>query len=292
MRYAEIAVDAPAGHSRTFSYSIPNRFTLEAGQLVWVPFGRRIVQGIVTELASTPQVDVTRDVLQPVEPSPLVGTTGLELAWWISSHYLSSLFDALAVMLPPGFRDHVRSRITPSPSCKCHADGLDPKIQAGLTELLSKSPMRESEFTKLLGRNGTRALNHLVEQGLVLRQVDLPRPRSSRYLCYLHAVIPGPSDQQPSPSPRPLSPRQQALLQAVENNGAGYAQSLANKEFGSGVGNSLVDKGLLSEEWIREEPDQVLPPPIDPTPCTSRHARTSLGVSEQRNLPRHALSRA
>jgi primosomal protein N' len=40
MRYAEVAVDAPVNHSRTFSYSIPDRFRIQPGQLVWVPFGR------------------------------------------------------------------------------------------------------------------------------------------------------------------------------------------------------------------------------------------------------------
>ena len=51
MRYAEVAVDAPVAHSRTFSYSIPPRFVVEPGQLVWVPFGRRVAQGVVVELA-------------------------------------------------------------------------------------------------------------------------------------------------------------------------------------------------------------------------------------------------
>ena len=50
MRYAEVAVDAAVAHSRTFSYSIPPRFSVETGQLVWVPFGRRVLQGLVVEL--------------------------------------------------------------------------------------------------------------------------------------------------------------------------------------------------------------------------------------------------
>ncbi len=55
MKYAEVAVDAPVGHSRTFSYSIPSRFSVEPGQLVWVPFGRRVAQGVVVQLAAAPQ---------------------------------------------------------------------------------------------------------------------------------------------------------------------------------------------------------------------------------------------
>ena len=107
MRYAEVAVDAPVAHSRTFSYSIPSPLSLEPGQLVWVPFGRRVAQGVVVELAAAPQVEVTRDILQPVEPSPLVTPNGLELARWLSGYYLCSLYDAIALFLPPGFEAQV-----------------------------------------------------------------------------------------------------------------------------------------------------------------------------------------
>ena len=56
MRYAEVAVDAAVGHSRTFSYSIPPRFPVEPGQLSRVPFARRGLQGLVVALLSVPTV--------------------------------------------------------------------------------------------------------------------------------------------------------------------------------------------------------------------------------------------
>ncbi|MBU17511.1 MAG: hypothetical protein CL725_07390, partial [Chloroflexi bacterium] len=59
LRYAEVAVDAAVAHSRTFSYSIPPRFTVQSGQLVWVPFGRRVLQGLVVELVDIPNVPET-----------------------------------------------------------------------------------------------------------------------------------------------------------------------------------------------------------------------------------------
>ena len=74
LRYAEVAVDAPVAPSRTFSYSIPRPIVVEPGQLVWVPFGRRVAQGVVVELAAAPQVEITRDVLQSIEPSPLLSS--------------------------------------------------------------------------------------------------------------------------------------------------------------------------------------------------------------------------
>ena len=115
MRYAEVAVDAPVSHSRTFSYSIPDTFSVEPGQLVWVPFGRRLLQGLVVRLSPTAQVETTRDILQPLEPSPLVGPIGLALGIWLSRYYFCSLFECLSLLLPPGFKAQVRSRVSTAP---------------------------------------------------------------------------------------------------------------------------------------------------------------------------------
>ena len=73
LRYADVAVDAPVGHARTFTYGIPARFTVQPGQLVWVPFGSQTLQGIVVELSAAKPDFPTRDILQPVEPAPLLG---------------------------------------------------------------------------------------------------------------------------------------------------------------------------------------------------------------------------
>jgi len=52
VRFAEVAVDAPAGHDRTFSYSIPPSLDAKIGQLVIVPFGPRKLQGLVVSVPS------------------------------------------------------------------------------------------------------------------------------------------------------------------------------------------------------------------------------------------------
>ena len=180
MSYVEVAVDAPVGPGRTFSYSIPQHMSLEPGQLVWVPFGRRILQGVVMNLAEVAQVEVTRDVLQPVEPSPVLSSPHLQLALWLSRYYLCSLFAAVGLMLPPGFEARVRSRITSisSPdSCSSDFESLRPQSQEALEQLAGKPALNEAEFVKLLGRSGERELARLIDKGYVSRRVNLPRPQ-------------------------------------------------------------------------------------------------------------------
>ena len=252
-RYAEVAVDAPIGHSRTFSYSIPQRFRVEPGQLVWVPFGRRILQGVVMELAAAPQVEVTRDIIQTVEPGRLLDDRSLTLARWLSRYYFSSLFDAVALFLPPGFKGQVRSQMLPLPVDEADRENLKPVSREALVALAEQGRMSEADFAKLLGRSGIREVNRLVDQGLVHRRVDLPRPRTFRYDSQLFPTG-GPDALGNWPqSAMTVSPRQERLLQAVRERQDGYSTIQANREFGTGVGDALVEKGLLALEWVRQE---------------------------------------
>jgi len=263
MRYAEVAVDAVVAHSRTFSYSVPPRFSVEPGQLVWVPFGRRVLQGLVVELVDTPKVPETRDILQLVEPSPLIDSHHLQLGRWISGHYRCSLFTAIAPLLPPGFENHVRSRISVVPDATSKSADQRPETVEALRELAAKKTgLDESDFTKLLGTNGSRELTRLVDRGLVRRSLTVPRPRvAPKYEMFLmpSPFLDGPYALGESDGPS-LPTRQEGLLTAVREQQAPYPAALANKEFGNGVGQALFSKGLVVMEWVRADAATVARP--------------------------------
>ncbi|HUV46255.1 MAG TPA: hypothetical protein VMW45_04230, partial [Dehalococcoidia bacterium] len=102
MRYAELAVNSPGSQS-TFCYAIPPQLDIDVGQAVWVPFGSRVIQGIVVELSDQPSVEVTKEIAKIITDYPLLSPRQIELARWVSQHYLSPLFNSIALMLPPGF---------------------------------------------------------------------------------------------------------------------------------------------------------------------------------------------
>jgi len=275
MTYAEVAVDAAVGHSRTFSYSVPPRFTVEPGQLVWVPFGRRVLQGLVVELVALPNVPETRDILQPVEPSPLIGPQHLQLGRWISARYRCSLFTAFAPLLPPGFEAHVRSRITAVPGAEPANGNLKPESVDALAELTAKTTgLEEADFIKLLGGNGSRELGRLVDKGLVRRRLTMPRPRvAPKYETFLLPSPMPPSLDDAGDAEVPSLPaRQEGLLAAVREQRAPYPAVLANKEFGNGVGQALFGKGLVAMEWVRADPETIARP--DPAIRRAPHTLT------------------
>ena len=103
MKYAEVAVNVAGGHRHTFSYSIPETLRVEVGYGVRVPFGPRVLQGIVVEVTDKPSFPETRDIEQLISLSPIISPKRIKLALWISDYYISPLWSAIALFLPPGF---------------------------------------------------------------------------------------------------------------------------------------------------------------------------------------------
>ena len=221
--------------------------------MVWVPFGRRVAQGIVFKLAASPQVEVTRDILQPVEPSPLLDWKALRIGEWMARYYLCPLFDALALFLPPEFKAQVRAVVRVGDRLDATPGTSDGEGAVALAELAQRGEMAEAEFAKFFTRGGARTVNRLIERGVIQRRVELPRPGRFRYECYL---IPGGGFGFPelaSKAAEGLPERQARLLTAVGQGNQPYPRTLANKEFGGNAAEALVGKGLLAQEWLRVE---------------------------------------
>ena len=119
MKYAEVAVDAPAGYNRTFTYSIPPGLDISPGRLVQVPFGPRIVPGIVFRLSNESSVQETRPISGASRDQSVLSPVHLALAEWVSDYYMAPLFECAALMMPPGLRErsliHYSAATAPEP---------------------------------------------------------------------------------------------------------------------------------------------------------------------------------
>ncbi len=68
-----------------------------------VPFGPRLLRGIVTGISDISRVPETRDIISIISPLPLITPERISLASWIADYYVAPIFNSLALMLPPGF---------------------------------------------------------------------------------------------------------------------------------------------------------------------------------------------
>ena len=88
---------------QTFHYHIPPQLQgeLAPGHLVWVPFGRQQVQGIVVRLSDHSPVP-TKPIQRLARPRPVLTPVQIQLAFWIADYYVAPASEAIKLFLPPG----------------------------------------------------------------------------------------------------------------------------------------------------------------------------------------------
>ncbi len=263
MKYAEVAVNAPPARPRTFSYSIPPDLSLSIGHAVWVPFGSRLVQGVVFSLSEQPQVTETRDIAEAIGPHPILSPHQVKLAQWIAEEYLSSYFDAAALMLPPAFERRVLTYIQPAsnPSELALLSLTEPQ-QRFLTIIRSKGRVEMRELRKKFGqRTIDTILGQLVRKGIVVRTYELEKVRikprivtqfrlavSAEKAIEKAAELESRGANKQAELLRFLSSQPERVLTRAARNKLGFAKTTLK---------ALQQQGLISAEEIRVQRDPL-----------------------------------
>ena len=113
--YCQVIIDIVHENvASPFTYLIPDGMTIEPGQRVAVPFGRREKEGIVVSLSDRCDLDESRikEILQPLEDYAAVPEELMELAEDMARECHCPLAETLRLMLPAqmrGRRVHVKT---------------------------------------------------------------------------------------------------------------------------------------------------------------------------------------
>jgi primosomal protein N' (replication factor Y) len=177
MNYAEVAVNSPRLHrGQAFSYAIPPGLHVSVGQPVWVPFGSRIVQGIVLQLSDRPGVEETRQIASIITDSPPLSPVQVDLARWISEHYFAPLFDALSLMLAPGFERRAIAFFQPTGSQT--GSPLTPEQRQVLDIISGRTKASLPELERAVGgRKARQIIDQLLDLQLVTQTLELEPAR-------------------------------------------------------------------------------------------------------------------
>ncbi|MFC1860069.1 primosomal protein N' [Chloroflexota bacterium] len=261
MGYAEVSVNSPIAQRRTFSYAIPSSLTIDVGQAVWVPFGNKLLQGIVLELTDYPAVEETREIAGVIEPRPLLSPHYVSLARWLSEYYLAPLFDAVALMLPPGFERKIFTFVSKSPTSHHHDIYSLPQGHRHVLELLnSQGKVSLERLEKVLGKKRAQAVvSQLVGQGLVVRSYELgPIRVRPKYERYLSLKVPASEAQQEADRLKKRAIRQAALLSflAQQSQPVSWVEVRRSTNCDKAVADSLENRGLVEVQQVevRREP--------------------------------------
>lgn len=262
MEYAEVSVNSPVAQRRTFSYAIPSGLSVDVGQAVWVPFGDKLLQGIVLELSHYPSVEETREIAGVIEPHPLLPPSHVLLAQWISEHYLSPLFDAVALMLPPGFERKALTFIS-SPSAPHEQDisSLTQEQRNVLQLVWRQGKVGLKELERALGKKRAQTIvSQLVGRGLAVRSYELEpikvRPKTVSYLSL--AVNASEAQIEAARLREKGAIRQAALLDflAQRSEPVPLAEARQRVNCDKAVADALASKGLalLQQIEVKREP--------------------------------------
>ncbi len=112
-RLAEVAVNAAQPGRTPFTYAVPEGMDVSPGQTVFVPFGPRVLQGIVVSLSDQTELAEVRPISAVAEPQPVLDAPHIALARWLSETYLAPLWDCIATCLPPGFGQKSVTMVSP-----------------------------------------------------------------------------------------------------------------------------------------------------------------------------------
>jgi primosomal protein N' (replication factor Y) len=286
-RHVSIAIDAPGGGSRSYTYAVPESLAdLSAGEAVLVEFGRRQALGIVLGDASPPDGIAAKPVVARVRADgPLLPSLSLRLAAWIADHYLAPPALVLRAMLPPGFLERlelVAERTAAEPTADL------PPADQDLLDQLGRGPRHVRDLVSSEGRAGLlRRVRGLVDRGLVDLDWTLLAagggPRYERWVRLtplgLEVAASRDADEStagartPATSGPRLGPRQRdvlaAILEAAGDPAAiGVPAAPLGEQHGSAAIASLARRGLVEVD-IRERPRR----PLDARPPGLRGGR-------------------
>ncbi len=178
------------GRVPRYSYQVPERLvaTLGLGELVAVPFGERLVAGIVLGLDVSDELEdesedgapeSRREITSRLLPEPILSSAQLALAEWLADFYAAPLSAAVRLLLPPGLLRNVRPVLLPAEADETFerkATGpLPPDDAVVLTMLRERGWLAREQVRETLGAQRARAvIRGLLSRGLATLGMRAP----------------------------------------------------------------------------------------------------------------------
>ncbi len=241
MKFAEIAVDAPLGQSRLFSYEIPSDLNVAPGNSVMVPFGAQILQGIVFNISDTSIVEKTRQIIELTDPEILIDQQRLEICKWMSKFYFSNLFNSSVLMLPPGSHKRYINWLTINEdSTFSPTSEIQKKIA---NEFIETKKIRQDQLIRKFGNRASYSVNAMVAKNFLIKTQELnQRSVKEKYIQIPKITALGFLALEQNQ----LSHNQhKALIEIKENFDKNVPISEFRKKFNIYSINKLIDKSFI-----------------------------------------------
>jgi len=165
--FVQLAINVPS-IAGIFDYGVPEHLSgrVRVGHLVIAPFGRQTVQGLVLRFIQTPSVAQTRDIIELVDPDPVLTPSQISWAESFAQTTLAPLASIIELFLPPGLNQQVDTIF--------EIRKLEPENRKPEGKNALQQPTPDAGTSKLESSNTASRLLKLLEQRGALRgrQID------------------------------------------------------------------------------------------------------------------------
>jgi primosomal protein N' (replication factor Y) len=282
MAEAEVQSAPYAWLDQAFTYHVtPSQEQMIApGQLVWVPFGARRVEGIVVALKESTALEETRAIGEIVEQRPMLSLSHLELARWMAHRYLAPLSECIWLMLPPGIEEKVETiyQVAAHATATSHLT----EKQLELLELVRVSDGIKSTRIPVHLRGSTEAL---VLHGLLIKQAHVRPPKAKPKRVKSVRLIVGPPEPIGAPAhtvrrrpPTEISPKFNRVLEFLHREGGAAWVSVVYAETGA---TSQDLRKMERAGMLALESEEVIRDPLRDKKFTTTAAPTLTSEQEQ-----------
>jgi primosomal protein N' (replication factor Y) (superfamily II helicase) len=181
--YVQIAVNVPAV-SGIFDYCVPEPLLgqVGVGHLVIAPFGKQTVQGVIFRFIDQPSVPEVKEIIELVDPAPVMTPAQIALAETMAESMLSSLASIVSLFLPVGLSQEAdvnyQLRIT-------NYEDNTSSVATRLIDLLKeRGPLRGRQIdTHFRQVDWRKTASYLVRKGVLESRSVLPPARvRSKYI--------------------------------------------------------------------------------------------------------------
>ena len=192
--FVQIAVNVPRV-SGVFHYHCPSDLEgrLKPGHLVLVPFGPRVVQGVVISPIDVPEVPETKAVDMLLDEEPVLTPLQLQLAHHLAESCLAPLAACVNLMLPPGIGQLADLLYELTPEWEKYKGEVTPAQARVVKVLQEREALRGGQLNHALPRRNWRAsARGLVHRGLV-KTTPLPplpsvKPKTVRTAQFIEGI--------------------------------------------------------------------------------------------------------
>src|SRR6266699_5253023 len=178
------------------TYTVPTELQdrLCAGQLVAVPYGERLVEGIVWDSQlddetwyTEGQITSLRPISAILDPEPALLPHQRALAGWMAEYYVTPLAHIALMMLPHGLmqRSQIVLHLVKSEQGETgelqQPEAVSLRLQALIGLLLTEGELDIEQLKQMLGPKRAReVLKEALASGLIEREAQLSAPRAKK----------------------------------------------------------------------------------------------------------------